>query len=65
MSLLMSQHNFFILHILFKLCLVVICYGIINMAMHSLCCPLLQAPWLLTFWILYEEVRVLAGVGNF
>lgn len=24
-----------------------------------------QAPWSLTFWLVYEEIRVLAGVGNF
>lgn len=24
-----------------------------------------MAPWSLTFWLVYEEVRVLAGVGNF
>ncbi len=25
----------------------------------------LQAPWSLTFWLVYEEIRVVAGVGNF
>ena len=24
-----------------------------------------QAPWSLTFWLVFEEIRVLAGVGNF
>ena len=24
-----------------------------------------QAPWTLTFWLVYEEIRVLANVGNF
>ena len=24
-----------------------------------------QAPWSLTFWLVYEEIRVLAGIGNF
>ena len=27
--------------------------------------PPLQAPWTLTFWLVFEEIRVLAGVGNF
>lgn len=24
-----------------------------------------MAPWSLTFWVVYEEVRVITGVGNF
>ncbi|KAL5506582.1 hypothetical protein EMCRGX_G008260 [Ephydatia muelleri] len=24
-----------------------------------------MAPWSLTFWLVYEEIRVLAGIGNF
>jgi len=32
---------------------------------YNIACSTPQAPWSLTFWLVYEEVRVLAGLGNF